>query len=32
MDNDNILNNSDDDEFAVPNTQESPATFSRKVI
>ena len=26
IDNDNILNSSNDDEFAVPYTQESPAT------
>ena len=32
MDNDNILDNGDDHEFTVPDTQESPATFSRKVI
>ena len=31
MDNDNILDNSDDHEFTVPDTQESPATFSRKI-
>ena len=31
LDND-ISNNSDDDEFAVLNTQESSATFSRKII
>ena len=32
MDNNNILNNSDDDEFVVLDTQESSATFSRKII
>ena len=31
MDND-ILNNSDDDKFAVLDTQDSSATFSRKII
>ena len=31
MDND-ILNNSKDNEFSVPDTQESPATFSRNII
>ena len=32
MDNGNILDNGDDHEFTVPDTQESLATFSRKII
>ena len=28
----NILNNSEDDEFSIPDAQESPATFSRNII
>ena len=31
MEND-ILNRSEDNEFSVPDTQESPATFSRNII
>ena len=32
MDNNNILNSSGNDEFSVPDTQETPATFSTNVI